>query len=385
MRTNYYTVIAIVAIGLLVTSNLPVRAMEERSMADKGTWDDHAMPDKSMAEKTMAEKKMSDKMTEKTMADKKMSDKKMSDKTMSDKSMAGWDDHMMADNPISPIASLKKSVADIEKSLTAQQKVTPTVKQALGDLKKAISAMEKAIPDKKMTDKKMSDKTMMDKGDHAMAKKTMTDKTMSDKKMFDKMTEKTMADHAMADKKLTVGSFDLTNASPVLGSKDAKVSIIEFGDYQCPKCDQWFKSEEPTIKSQYITTNKANLYFVDFAWLGSDSENAAQASHCADEQGKFWQYHDTLYTNQGDIQGGWASNTALKKFAANVGLDTAKFNQCLDSGKHKQHVQFNTGLGQDNGVTATPVFFIVANGQVEKIVGPQPASAFNSVIEKLLK
>jgi protein-disulfide isomerase len=338
MRTNYYTIIAIVAVGLLVTSNLPTHAMEERSMEDK---------------------KMSDKMTDKKMSDKKMTGDKMTDKTMAD--------HAMVEKTISPIASLRKSVVDIEKSLTAQQKVTPTVKQALSDLKKAISAMEKAMPNLAMSDKKM------------------TDKKMSDKKMFDKMTDKTMADHAMADKKLTVGSFDLTNASPVLGSKDAKVSIIEFGDYQCPKCDQWFKSEEPTIKSQYITTNKANLYFVDFAWLGSDSENAAQASHCADEQGKFWQYHDTLYTNQGDIQGGWASNTALKKFAANIGLDTAKFNQCLDSGKHKQHVQFNTGLGQDNGVTATPVFFIVTNGQVEKIVGPQPASAFNSVIEKLLK
>ncbi|MBI5698006.1 MAG: DsbA family protein, partial [Thaumarchaeota archaeon] len=182
-----------------------------------------------------------------------------------------------------------------------------------------------------------------------------------------------------------IGGIDLSSASPVLGSKDAKITIIEFGDFQCPKCDQWFTNEEPKIKSKYIDTNTANLYYVDFAWLGSDSEKAAEAAHCADEQGKFWQYHDTLYTNQGGIQNGWASESALKKFATNIGLDSVKFNQCLDSGKHKTHVDFNKKLGDDNGITATPVFFIVGNGKVEKIVGPQPTAAFDSVVEKLLK
>lgn len=336
MKTIYYTIIALAAIGLFATSTSETFAMEEKTMTDKKMMDDKAMADKKV-------------MADKAMADKAMSDKK----TMS---------------AMTHVSEIKKLVSNIEKSLTANEKAKPEIKSALSRLKTAISAMEKVMSDKKMTSKSMADKKVM-------TDKAMADKTMSDKMMDDKMEHKT----------LKIGGIDLTSASPLLGSKDAKITIIEFGDYQCPKCGQWFKSEEPKIKSQYINTNKANLYFVDFAWLGSDSERAANAAHCADEQGKFWQYHDTLYTSQGGIQSGWASSDSLKKIAKNTGLDTTKFDQCLDSDKHKQHVEFNTNLGKNNDVTATPVFFIVGNGKVEKIEGPQPTSAFTAVIEKLLK
>ena len=92
-------------------------------------------------------------------------------------------------------------------------------------------------------------------------------------------------DAMMEKMEKSIAGVDLSMASPVEGSPDAPVTIIEFGDYQCPKCDQWFKNEKPTITSDFIDTARANLYFVDFAFLGEDSKTSSEASYCADEQG----------------------------------------------------------------------------------------------------
>lgn len=184
---------------------------------------------------------------------------------------------------------------------------------------------------------------------------------------------------------MVVGDVDVTMSPPIEGSSDAPITIIEFGDYQCPKCDQWFQNEKPTIKSGYIDTNKANLYFVDFPFLGDDSDAAANASYCADDQGKFWEYHATLYNNQGGINEGWANTDALKQFAADLGLDTAKFNECLDSNKHADRISYNKNVGIEHGVEGTPVFIIVgSDGTTERIDGPQSSSVFADVIDSML-
>src|SRR5260370_8304762 len=128
---------------------------------------------------------------------------------------------------------------------------------------------------------------------------------------------------------MTNGKIDLSMSSPVRGSADAKVTIVEFGDYQCPKCDQWFKNEEPTIKANYIDTNKANLYFMDFPFLGADSPVAAQAVYCANDQGKYWAYHDYLYQNHASIQSGWTTTSNLKADASTISLYTNQFNSFL--------------------------------------------------------
>lgn len=187
----------------------------------------------------------------------------------------------------------------------------------------------------------------------------------------------------MNESNMMTGSIDLSMASPVLGSSSAPVTIVEFGDYQCPKCDAWFKNEEPTVKTNYIDTNKAKLYFVDFPFLGADSPIAAQATYCAGDQGKYWEYHDYLYSNQGDIQGGWASAASLKSYAGTLGLDAAKFNSCLDSGKYADRVSHNKDIGTSKGVQGTPMFFIVSStGSVQEIVGPQPVSVFSNAIDQ---
>ena len=204
----------------------------------------------------------------------------------------------------------------------------------------------------------------------------MDDKMMDDKMMDDKM---------MPMKTMMIGDIDVTMSPPIEGSYDATVTIVEFGDFQCPKCDQWFQNEKPTIESDYIDTGKANLYFVDFPFLGEDSDTAANASYCADEQGKYWEYHSTLYNNQGGINEGWASTSALKQFAADVGLDTMKFNTCLDSGKYADRIAYNKQVGMSHGVEGTPVFFIVgSDGTTERIDGPQPSAVFADVIGSML-
>ena len=184
---------------------------------------------------------------------------------------------------------------------------------------------------------------------------------------------------------MMVGTVDITMSSPIEGSDDATVTIIEFGDYQCPKCDQWFQNEKPTIATDYIDNGKAKLYFVDFPFLGEDSTTAANASYCANDQEKFWEYHSMLYNNQGGINEGWANIDALKQFAADVGLDTAEFNACVDSNKHADRVSYNKQVGTSHGVEGTPVFIIVGpDGSMERIDGPQSSDIFADVIHGML-
>lgn len=184
---------------------------------------------------------------------------------------------------------------------------------------------------------------------------------------------------------VSIGGIDVSMAAPVLGSENAPVTIIEFGDFQCPKCYQWFLNEKPTIKSNYIETGKVKLYFMDFTFLGPDSESAAQASYCADDQGKYWVFHETLYNNQKGVQDGWANMDSLKQFAANLGLDTNEFNTCLDSAKYARQVLHNRDVGSSHGVEGTPTFFIVGpDGNAAKIVGPQPAFVFVKIIDEML-
>ena len=182
-----------------------------------------------------------------------------------------------------------------------------------------------------------------------------------------------------------VGDVNTSLASPLLGSPSAPITIIEFGDYQCPNCKKWFLNVKPDIVTNYIDTGKANLIFVDIAFLGKDSMPAARATYCAEEQGRYWDYHAFLYSNQMGIDNGWANIESLKGYAHNLGLDMDLFVSCMDSGKYEKHVQFNTDESVKNDVTGTPTFIIVGpQGQQERILGPQPFSVFEKIIDALL-
>ena len=189
-------------------------------------------------------------------------------------------------------------------------------------------------------------------------------------------------DSVSLDIKQQVGNVNTSLASPVLGSASAPVTIIEFGDYQCSNCKKWFLDTKPDIMTNYIETGKANLIFVDIAFLGQDSIPASRATYCAEDQVKYWDYHAFLYSNQMSIDNGWANVDSLKGYANNLGLNMELFSRCMDSGKYEKRVNFNTEESKANGVTGTPTFFIVGpDGTKEKIIGPQPYSVFEKIIE----
>lgn len=163
----------------------------------------------------------------------------------------------------------------------------------------------------------------------------------------------------------------------VRGSPDAPVTIIEFSDFQCPFCERFFSQTYPSLVKNYIDTGKVRFIYRDFPLnFHPNAQKAAEAAECAGEQGKFWEMHDRIFNNQGAI-----TVPDLKTYAKDIaGLDTSKFNECLDSGLMAPEVQKDLKDGSSAGVTGTPTFFV--NGV--KIVGAQPFGAFEELIKKEL-
>ena len=175
--------------------------------------------------------------------------------------------------------------------------------------------------------------------------------------------------------------------APVLGSKTAPLTIVEVGDYQCHMCKLWFEETRPLIIENYIETGKANLVFVDMPFLGSDSTPASEATYCAADQGKYWEYHSLLFTYQEEIDDGWASATRLQAFAFNLGLDIEQFDKCMTTDDHKALVNSNMQIARNEfGANSTPTFMIIntSTGEAEKIVGAHPYSTFVSVLDQML-
>lgn len=171
---------------------------------------------------------------------------------------------------------------------------------------------------------------------------------------------------------------------PVLGNSSAKVTIVEFSDFQCPFCRKFWRETLPSLKKDYIDTGKAKFVYRDFPLSGHPSAHiTAIASECADDQGKYWQMHDKIFQEQDKKGEGTVTYSAddLKRWAKEAGLNNGQFNQCLDSQKYKAEVDKDFEDGTKAGVTGTPTLFI--NGR--KVVGAQPFSAFASIIEEELK
>ena len=179
---------------------------------------------------------------------------------------------------------------------------------------------------------------------------------------------------------------NLENGSPPLGSESAPITIVEFGDYQCEACYHWFHNTRSTLIDNYIETGKAKLIFVDLPFLGRDSPIAAQASYCAEDQGKYWEYHTILYTFQdGPPDSGWADRDRLNSFAFSLDMNIDEFNECMDSSKYKKRVKANYDEAVKNGANSTPTFIIISqDGAIEKFAGAQPYPVFASMIESML-
>jgi protein-disulfide isomerase len=144
----------------------------------------------------------------------------------------------------------------------------------------------------------------------------------------------------------------------VLGDPNAPVLVVEWGDYQCPACRQFKQVFFPQLLQDYIAIGKIRFEYRDFAFIGDESKLAAEAALCAQDQGKFWEYHDALFANQRGENVGSFTPARLKRIAEVVGLDMGQFNSCLDSRQHQGEVEAMHQEAQNLGVNATPTFFV---------------------------
>ncbi len=179
----------------------------------------------------------------------------------------------------------------------------------------------------------------------------------------------------------------VTDRDVILGDPKAPVTIIGYGDYQCPACGKFFSETEPLIRHEYINTGKVRIVYRNFAFLGPESVAAAEASECAKDQKKFWEFYDEIYKKEvpdGSRNNGNLNRDLFLTIATDIGLNAETFTSCIDSKKYASVVQKEIAGGEDAGVNSTPTFFI--NGQ--KVRGALPYDGnggFKSIIDDALK
>src|SRR5262245_25579675 len=181
--------------------------------------------------------------------------------------------------------------------------------------------------------------------------------------------------------------IDLRNV-PFLGETTARLIIVEFGDYQCPRCSEHFNWTVEELLEEYVRNGKLKYVFRDFPLesIHPVALKAAEAAHCAGEQGKYWDMHDRCLRNQASIE-----PKPLPLHARMLGLDAPRFEQCLESGKYIAAVRDSVVEGKKSGVRGTPSFFLGFSEAYEPrfrpliyIEGAQTYSVFKDAIQKLL-
>jgi len=176
------------------------------------------------------------------------------------------------------------------------------------------------------------------------------------------------------------GTISTSLGSPFLGSPNAVLTIIEFGNYQCDECQKWFQETRPIIITDYIEQGKINMIFID-TQLTKNIPLASFASYCANDQKKYWDYHSVLFQNSIENK---IDVNLLKQLATELGLDVDSFEECLDSGKYEKKIKYSTYEAKKNGINRLPTFIIIDSaGNYEKISGNQPFSMFEEKIRLL--
>lgn len=181
--------------------------------------------------------------------------------------------------------------------------------------------------------------------------------------------------------------------APVLGGKDAKLTLIEFSDYECPFCKRSFDQLLPELKKNYIDTGKLKLVYRNLPLpFHQNAHKEAEAALCARDQGGdsvYFKYHDQIFTKT-TSNGTGLSLEQLPVIAQSLGLNAAQFQSCLDTGKYKDYVDKDIAYATKVGVSGTPTWFVgkssptgTIDGQI--IVGAQPFNAFQPTIDNLLK
>jgi protein-disulfide isomerase len=178
--------------------------------------------------------------------------------------------------------------------------------------------------------------------------------------------------------------------SPFKGKVDAPITVVEYSDYQCPFCARSYRDVMPKLQEEYIDTGKLRFVMREYplSSIHKNATNASMAALCADDQGKYWEMHDLLFENQKQL-----GVDNLKSFASTIGLDTASFNECLDSKKTSGQVQKDMASASKLGMGGTPGFFIGLTDltdpdKVELSVylkGAKPIDSFRASIDDLLE
>ena len=175
----------------------------------------------------------------------------------------------------------------------------------------------------------------------------------------------------------------IKNGSPIMGNIDAPITILEWGDYQCTYCYKFHQNTLNIINEEFIKTGKVKIIFKDFPLNGPDSKLSAEASYCAQDQQKYWEYHDELYKNWGGERTGWITREALTKFAQSTELNIEEFNKCLDVHKYQNKVDSIHNFGKEIGIDATPTFLVFNDEKIIKIRGNQPLEVFLKTFDEL--
>jgi len=174
----------------------------------------------------------------------------------------------------------------------------------------------------------------------------------------------------------------IDGTDPILGDENAGISIVEFSDFQCPFCQRAYTGAVADFKkSDYFKNGEVNLVYKQFPLnsIHPQAQKAAEASECANRQGKFWEYHDKLFENQQSLD-----INSLKTYASQVGLDNGKFNTCLDRDEAAAKVASDLKQATDAQGRGTPYFVLVnKDGKTVVVSGAQPWQNFVSAIESL--
>jgi len=159
---------------------------------------------------------------------------------------------------------------------------------------------------------------------------------------------------------------------PVLGPEDAPITIIEFSDYECPYCQRWHREVWSQLQDAY--PDQIRLVYRDFPLYNvhPNAGPAAEAAHCAGDQGKYWEYHNLLLSGENSL-----GNETFQQYASMVGLDLSQFSDCIESNKYESEVNADYTYAVRLGVQSTPTFFI--NGVA--LIGAQPFESFQKIIE----
>jgi protein-disulfide isomerase len=171
--------------------------------------------------------------------------------------------------------------------------------------------------------------------------------------------------------------FELDGSELSMGDPNAAVTVIEFSDFQCPFCKQFYSNTIQDLKTNYIDTGKVYFVYKHFPLsFHSSAQIASEATECANEQGVWYEYHEKIFNSQnGDF-----GVSELNQWAIGIVSDTSAFNECLDSGKYSDKVNADTIEGQSVGVSGTPATFV--NGIM--LSGAQPYSVFKELIDSEL-